>query len=166
MAAVLAGGEDAVLSNNSAGAFMQLISYSGRAHVTVPKPRRRRLGIVWHSSALPVDEVERLDGIPVTTPARTLLDLAAVLDRRRLEDRFLAFLDLNRLPRPETNVWMEAGEGWVEVDCVWRESQLVAELDGRAFHETAPFETDRARDRALVAAGWAGDPGHVEATNA
>jgi very-short-patch-repair endonuclease len=43
----------------------------------------------------------------------------------------------------------------VEVDCVWRSSRLIAELDGRAIHGTVrAFERDRARDRALGAAGW------------
>jgi very-short-patch-repair endonuclease len=38
---------------------------------------------------------------------------------------------------------------------VWRRSRLIAELDGRAVHGTAAaFERDRARDRALNAAGW------------
>jgi very-short-patch-repair endonuclease len=44
---------------------------------------------------------------------------------------------------------------FVEVDCVWRRSGAIAELDGRAVHGTAAaFERDRARDRALNAAGW------------
>jgi len=37
-----------------------------------------------HRAKLPADEVTTEDGIPVTTPARTLLDLAAVLDEHRL----------------------------------------------------------------------------------
>jgi very-short-patch-repair endonuclease len=44
---------------------------------------------------------------------------------------------------------------WHEVDCLWRSDRLIVELDSRAFHETAiAFESDRARDRALQAAGW------------
>ena len=43
-----------------------------------------RPGIIWHSSLLPADEVDRHQDIPVTTPARTLLDLASTLDKHRL----------------------------------------------------------------------------------
>ena len=35
---------------------------------------------------------------------------------------------------------------------LWRSQRLVAELDGRAYHENA-FEEDRERDATLVAAG-------------
>ena len=38
---------------------------------------------------------------------------------------------------------------------MWRRAKLVVELDGREAHRTeAAFEEDRARDRALIAAGW------------
>ena len=47
--------------------------------------RRARPGIVVHRSVLPSDEITTLGGIPVTTVPRTLLDLAAVLSRSRLE---------------------------------------------------------------------------------
>lgn len=38
-----------------------------------------------HESMLEADEVEEADGIPVTSVSRTLFDLAAVVDRQRLE---------------------------------------------------------------------------------
>ena len=79
----------------------------------------------------------------------------ARITRSELEDRFIAFLDSEGLPRPATNVPMQLGGAWIEVDCVWREQRLIVELDGHATHGTrSAFETDRARDRALVAAGW------------
>jgi very-short-patch-repair endonuclease len=41
------------------------------------------------------------------------------------------------------------------VDCAWRTPRLIVELDGHATHSTRrKFESDRARDRALQAAGW------------
>lgn len=42
-----------------------------------------------------------------------------------------------------------------EVDMLWRAEKLVVEVDGHAFHShRAAFERDRARDQALVAAGY------------
>ena len=39
-----------------------------------------------------------------------------------------------------------------EVDALWRERELIVELDGREFHENA-FEEDRERDAVLLDAG-------------
>jgi very-short-patch-repair endonuclease len=79
-AAVLACGEGAVLSHGSAAdAWGIRRSASPRPHVIVPRRARiRQPGIVVHSPRhVLLDEVTRLDGLPITTPARTLLDLAA-----------------------------------------------------------------------------------------
>ena len=73
------------------------------------------------------------------------------LTRSPLEEEFLAFLRKHRLPMPELNVQVEG----FEVDCLWREQRLIVELDGRDAHLQMPaFESDRARDAALVAANW------------
>ena len=88
LAAVLACGEGAVLSHASAAAHWGLRpSAATRIDVTVPRSgQRRRSGIRVHRhAALAVDEVTERDGVPVTTPARTLLDLAATLPRRSVE---------------------------------------------------------------------------------
>ena len=53
--------------------------------VTVPRQRRPAPGIPLHVSVLPPDEVTHRDGIPVTTIARTLFDLATILRPRQLE---------------------------------------------------------------------------------
>jgi very-short-patch-repair endonuclease len=75
--------------------------------------------------------------------------------RSELEDRFLAFLETHGLPRPATNAGVQVRGGWFECDCVWHSARLIVELDGRETHmTTAAFERDRARDRALAAAGW------------
>jgi Protein of unknown function (DUF559)/AbiEi antitoxin C-terminal domain len=77
-------------------------------HVTVTRNgRKRRPGIVFHQRrSVPTDEVTTLRGLPITTPARTLLDLAASgRDGRRLEaavdraeqQRLLDFADLREL---------------------------------------------------------------------
>jgi hypothetical protein len=59
----------------------------GPVDVTVPAPRcpRHREIRVHRAQLFPPDEVTRLRRIPITAPARTLLDLAVVLPSRELE---------------------------------------------------------------------------------
>ncbi|HSI81324.1 MAG TPA: hypothetical protein VK919_11820, partial [Solirubrobacterales bacterium] len=86
MAAVLAGGPGAVLSHQSAGIHWAVLRpFPSLPHITTAGKKRRRDGLHNHTAILPADETRIHDGIPVTTVARTLLDLAAVLDRHRLE---------------------------------------------------------------------------------
>jgi hypothetical protein len=184
MAAVLACGPGAVLSHRSAAALWGLVRWPRTHEVTAPTDHRVP-GIHTHRSRR-LDDVTTHYGIPTTSPARTLLDLAKILDpasltravndarlrhllsredldgalarrltssptkaptRSVLEDAFLAFLDRHGLPRPEVNQRV-AGH---EVDMLWRPQRLVAELDGRAYHDD--FERDRERDADLLAAG-------------
>lgn len=78
MAAVLASGPGAVLSHRSATALWGIWgSGAGEVHVTVPRKSRSRRSIRRHFGALPFDEVTNRDGIPVTSAARSVLDLAA-----------------------------------------------------------------------------------------
>jgi very-short-patch-repair endonuclease len=83
MAAVLACGDSAALSHFSAAVLWGMLSSDGRIHVTTPRDREPR-GLVVHRAGLDGD-VRRRAGIPVTTPARTLIDLADVAPRRTLE---------------------------------------------------------------------------------
>jgi very-short-patch-repair endonuclease/predicted transcriptional regulator of viral defense system len=97
MAAVLAVGPEAVLSHRSAAALWRMRPPAGgHIEVTVPGPRRSRPALKVHHSTLAADEVTVLRAIPVTTPARTLLDLAAVLDARQLR-RAIDEAELHRL---------------------------------------------------------------------
>ncbi|NLT05946.1 MAG: DUF559 domain-containing protein [Solirubrobacterales bacterium] len=85
LAAVLAAGQGAVLSHRSAAVLWGLADRDGKAvTVTVPAWRRDRPGLCLRSAALPDDEVGVRAGIPVTTVARTLLDLARFEDARTL----------------------------------------------------------------------------------
>ena len=89
IAAVLVSGEGAVLSHTSAAALWELRPRgTGSIHVTVPggHGRGRRAGIRLHRSALlgPDDSTVR-QGIPVTTPVRTVADLSSLLRDRPLE---------------------------------------------------------------------------------
>jgi hypothetical protein len=84
MAAVLAAGPEAVLSHRSAGRVWGVVRWSGAVEVTRPRKFRGREGISCHRSTLREDEWVVVDGLPVTSPFRTLIDLAAVLDRQAL----------------------------------------------------------------------------------
>jgi very-short-patch-repair endonuclease len=193
MAAVLACGAGAVLSHRSAAALWKLVRWRGPFDVTARSHHRLPGVIVHRSRTLAETDITRHYGIPVTTPARTMLDLADVLDsasltravndarvrrllsldvlheriarapgrattrlprrldgptRSSFEDAFLAFISRHGLPRPEVDQ-IVAG---YEVDMLWRRRRLIAELDGRDYHEHA-FERDRDRDADLLAAG-------------
>src|SRR4051794_34113200 len=84
MAAVLAAGQGAVLSHRSAAALWGIRESAPRQIEVTAPGERRRPGLTVHRARLPEDEITRHAGIPVTTPARTLLDLAALLDEQRL----------------------------------------------------------------------------------
>ena len=106
-AAVLALG-DACLSHGSAAAAWGITAAPAAIHVTVRGRAglRSRDGIRVHRPrALPDDEVATLRGLPITTPARTLLDLAATARRaaiavavdRAEQLRFIDFAELYAL---------------------------------------------------------------------
>jgi very-short-patch-repair endonuclease len=99
-AAVLALGPGAVLSHRSAAALWGIRDTSRRdVDVTAARQRRPRRGIEPHHIVLPADEVTVERGIPVTTPARTVLDLAVVLAPHQLE-RALHEAEYRRLTSP------------------------------------------------------------------
>jgi predicted transcriptional regulator of viral defense system len=87
LAAVFSAGEGAVLSHLGAAVLWNLLPERGpRVDVTVPGGARKGgRTVIVHRSPLGEHEVSTMDGIPVTTPARTVLDLAAVVSRRELE---------------------------------------------------------------------------------
>lgn len=90
MAAVLAVGDGALLSYRSAGTLWgQLPPRSAEAPIEVSTPGRHaecRPGLTPHRMPTIRDnEATSLHGIPITTPARTLLDLAVVLSAHELE---------------------------------------------------------------------------------
>lgn len=205
MAAVLACGRGSVVSHRSAAAVWHLLPArdDSEIDVTVPRPgRRHRPGLRIHrSTRLSPQDARHLRGLPVTAPARTLIDLADVatarelerathealtrrlLNARRLraeldqnrgrrgvtrlkqlleaggpltttrseaEERFLSLVRAAGLPSPEVNVNIYGHE----VDFLWREQQLVVEVDGFQFHSSRDaFERDRQRDAELQGAG-------------
>jgi putative AbiEi antitoxin of type IV toxin-antitoxin system/uncharacterized protein DUF559 len=86
MAAVLAYGPAAVLSHRSAGQLWGLCPRSEIApEVTAPGSKLSKGGIVVHRGSPPTDEVGTMWGIPVTSVARTMFDLAGMLREREVE---------------------------------------------------------------------------------
>ena len=95
MGACLAGGPGAVASHQTAASLWELPVVSPQVEITVERPRKVRLpGVTVHQAS----RLERVDvvwryRIPVTSVARTLVDLSGVFPPDRLEwalDRLLA----------------------------------------------------------------------------
>lgn len=100
-AAVLACGPTAVLSHRSAAALWKLLSYrSDAVCIEVSAPGgSRALGVavrVHRIAELPADERTTVEGIAITSAARTILDLAGSIGGRELE-RAAALAERERL---------------------------------------------------------------------
>lgn len=86
MAAVFACGPGAALSHRTAAALWGIRDPgSGRIEVTSPRKSRSTETIGKHFGVLPADERTVRDGIPVTTPMRTVLDLGRVATPHSVE---------------------------------------------------------------------------------
>ena len=89
IAAVLACGPGAVLSHRSAAAYWErLPTWAGPVDVTVATKtgRVQRRGIRLHlTRSLDTRDVTVRNGIPITTPAKTVVDLNAVVPDRLVE---------------------------------------------------------------------------------
>jgi very-short-patch-repair endonuclease len=205
---VLASGEGAVLSHESAAQLWGIRPRprtrsgaggsraigggdgNGRGgpapvHVTSPSTvgKRRRNGIILHrTTTLTARDWTRLDGIPVTRPARTLSDLIPLLSPAQINAavREAEFLHLpvgefsarrdrpgrartelesrmlaicRRHRLPQPEINVKLDR--FEVDFLWRAERLVVEVDGWASHRTrSAFEEDRVRDVRLSLLGY------------
>ena len=104
LAAVLACGPDAVLSHRSAAVLWGLLRASEhQVHVTAPTHRRTPTGVHLHCSH--TSEFVHHAAIAVTTPARTIIDLAATASREELERA----LEEARLQRRVTDEALQRG---------------------------------------------------------
>jgi hypothetical protein len=103
MAAVLAGGEGAALSHRSAAALWGIGEEGGWIDVSVRRRcELRRPGARFRGRpSLAPDDLLLRDDIPVTSPVRTLVDLATELDPFALE-RAVNDADKRDLVDPET----------------------------------------------------------------
>ena len=101
-AAVLACGPGAAASDETAGVEWGIRPDRGALHVTIPAGGNRRPpGITIHRRALPQSDVARHRHMPLTSPVRTLLDLATTLTTAELE-RAVNEADRLDLIDPET----------------------------------------------------------------
>lgn len=82
--AVLVGGDGALLSHRSAAALWGLMSHASPAEITAVS-RRRVSGIAFHECGVHPDERTTFKGISVTSVARTLLDVAELVDDHEFE---------------------------------------------------------------------------------
>jgi very-short-patch-repair endonuclease len=182
LAAVLACGERAVLGYLSAAVLWRMLpGQAGPVDVSVPggSGRRRQRGIrIRRCPTLTSGQITRHRRIPVTTPARTLVDIRRVLPRDKvreavrqadviglpigeaaesdgtrseLEHLFLRVCSDAGLPRPRVNVPV----GPFIVDFLWPEQEVIVETDGYRYHRgRAAFERDRSRDLQLKMMGF------------
>ncbi len=112
MAAVLASGPGAVLSHHSAAALWGFRKWHGGAIEVTTTTCHRRRGIKAHRCKLERREWTRHLGIPVTRPARTLLDIRRTLPERQLRRAINDALIAKQLR--DTDLLGTALEGYVE----------------------------------------------------
>lgn len=110
-AAVLACGEGAVLGGRTAAAIWGLIDRRGSTiDVLTTRRARSRPGIRIHrTSSLDARDVTRHQGIPITRPARTLLDLAVTASAAEL-DRAIEQAQILHRVAPERAVERLSGQ--------------------------------------------------------
>lgn len=100
-AALLAAGARSGLSNRSAGSHWAMTKPPGRVHVIAPRSADGIKGIVVHRPrALADGDIVEDQGLRLTSPARTLLDLAAEGASKRALERALDQAEIGRLHLP------------------------------------------------------------------
>ncbi len=214
MASVLAAGPGAVLAGRAAAAAWGFMKHrhsvdvicegkGGGKSCLLPISRSRTWPYLFihRVRSLPVEDIDQIHAIPVTSPSRTLVDLAGQVPPTQFEHAFMEadrllllededlkrwsvscrgrrggsrfrqmaksrnpdikrarsilegiFLRLaGKLETPEVNVRVLGKE----MDFVWRQSGVIVECDGWAFHRgQEAFEEDALENIRLRSAGW------------
>jgi very-short-patch-repair endonuclease len=114
-AAVLAYGPDVYLSHDTAAALWGVrAAPHDVVHITVvgrnAGPSRKGL-VIHHASRLDRRDTRQHKGLPVTAPARTILDLTPSLTHRQLEQLFDEALVTRRMRRSEVRAMLERYPG-------------------------------------------------------
>jgi very-short-patch-repair endonuclease len=129
LAAVLACGPHAVLSHRAAAAAWELrLSHRAQVDITLPRGGRSRAGVDLHlSRCLSAGEIANVRGIPCTSVARTLADLAALVAERDLRRAFNRAELRRLLHAPDLERQLRNGQGRKGIGMLRR---LVDEWDG------------------------------------
>lgn len=108
MAACLAAGEG-VTSHDAAAARWQFPGFDpGPIEITIPRSRRFRADFPVHQSIyLPKTDLTKKGVIPITTPLRTVIDLAAVCSKDILEEALDDALVRNLVTIGRVDRWLE-----------------------------------------------------------
>ena len=178
LAALLTVAPGGVLSHHTAAHLHALLPRPSTVHVTNPHRRcRPQTGLQPHAGHLEPREIRDHNGLRLTSPGRTLRDLASLLDpatleratneaevrnliprrpaarptRSRAERKLLALLERAGLPPTATN----ARVAGYEADVLYERQRVVVEFDSSTFHATrSAVEHDRRKDAALRLAGY------------
>jgi very-short-patch-repair endonuclease len=163
-AALLAAGPTAVLSHRTAAALHKLIpSMPPFVEVTVTtNPRRSRPGLVIHTTRR-APTIVTVDVLPVTTPLRTLMDLAPVLRPGELERACADALVRNLVTEAELEVARLVQPGRADPTRSRLERRMLAIVREAGLprpvvnHTIGPYEIDFVwpKERVLVETdGW------------
>jgi very-short-patch-repair endonuclease len=101
--------------------------------------------------------LERYPGQRGTRKVRALLESRepVAITRNDFEEAYLALVDRFDLRRPRMNASLAIRGRFFEIDALWEGERVAVELDSRGVHGTPKkFESDRLRDRILIAEGW------------
>src|SRR4051794_27827409 len=101
LAAVLAAGDDAVASHRAAAVMWGIEGIERVIELTVPLARRPRVkgAVIHRTDGLLLPERTKLQHIPLTSPARTVFDIATVVRRGTLDRVIEDVLSRRLLPR-------------------------------------------------------------------
>lgn len=127
--------------------FLDLTRVTGEDEVRKAMNEAERQGL---GDTLPFTTfLQRHERHPGTAKLRAIRPTTR-LTRSQLEDAFLTYCTKHALPLPQTNTTVLG----YEVDALWPEHRLAAELDGYEFHRTRiDLVDDHTKDQDLQAAG-------------
>jgi very-short-patch-repair endonuclease len=146
-AAVLACGNGAVISHRSAGALLGLLNDGPTVIDVIPPQERGRQidGIRFHRVRAPRrDETGTVDGIPCTSPARTMVDLAGTVGDWTLRSCFERAAQRKLLDIPAIEASMDPGRrgvkslrtlahGWRRAAPVAKKGRLKSPLEAKVL---------------------------------